>query len=150
MRMCLPYGRRALACVVLAEQAKILVAEAKENNLGRRWVYAEWNRWHTCSLCEQDTTASCCARDGRAGRRTWGGRRTRLKSVAMTELGNGLRSKPTRGRVVRERGRVVCGGGARAHQKKIILSVQNNLATMNFLDGLMKACACDETYALEL
>ena len=35
----------------LAEQAKILVAEAEENNLE---IQPKWERWHACSLCEQN------------------------------------------------------------------------------------------------
>ena len=59
----------------LAEQAKILPMRANNN-------CSQWHRWHTCSLCEQATTASWHARSGgRAGRRTWGGRR-------RTRLGN--------------------------------------------------------------
>ena len=38
----------------LAEQAKILVAEAEENNLDDDDWTARWRRWDTCSLCEQD------------------------------------------------------------------------------------------------
>ena len=38
----------------LAEQAKILVAEAEENNLGNKAFNERWKRWHTCSLCEQE------------------------------------------------------------------------------------------------
>ena len=37
----------------LAEQAKILVAEAEENNLGVKVQNERYSRWHTCSLCEQ-------------------------------------------------------------------------------------------------
>jgi hypothetical protein len=37
----------------LAEQAKILVAEVEENNLGAKALDARWMRWNTCSLCEQ-------------------------------------------------------------------------------------------------
>ena len=37
----------------LARQAKILVAEAEENNLGAKVVIERFERWHTCSLCEQ-------------------------------------------------------------------------------------------------
>ena len=37
----------------LAEQAKILVAEAVKNNLGAKEEDARWCRWNTCSLCEQ-------------------------------------------------------------------------------------------------
>ena len=39
----------------LAEQVKILVAEAEENNfLGSDKFVPRWARWYTCSLCEQD------------------------------------------------------------------------------------------------
>ena len=38
----------------LAEQAKILVAEAEDNNLGFKVLYTRWQRWCWCSLCEQD------------------------------------------------------------------------------------------------
>ena len=37
----------------LAEQAKILVAEAEENNLDDNASDERWDRWHRCSLCEQ-------------------------------------------------------------------------------------------------
>ena len=37
----------------LAEQAKILVAEADENNLDDQVFAERWARWHTCSLCGQ-------------------------------------------------------------------------------------------------
>ena len=37
----------------LAEQAKILFAEAKENNLDYKARNERWDRWHKCSLCEQ-------------------------------------------------------------------------------------------------
>jgi len=37
----------------LAEQAKILMDEAEENNLNQK-CSERWHRWHTCSLCEQD------------------------------------------------------------------------------------------------
>jgi hypothetical protein len=37
----------------LAEQAKILVAEVLENNLGDKALNERFARWHMCSLCEQ-------------------------------------------------------------------------------------------------
>ena len=77
MRVCSCRGTAGFAHVsCLAEQAKILRDEAEENKLGLKVLNERWRRWHTCSLCEQNTTASCGARSaGRAGRRTWGGRR---------------------------------------------------------------------------
>ena len=40
-----------LSC--LAEQAKILVAEAEENNLSSKVWNERFERWDNCSLCEQ-------------------------------------------------------------------------------------------------
>ena len=37
----------------LAEQAKILVAEGEENNLGAKAMQDRWARWNSCGLCEQ-------------------------------------------------------------------------------------------------
>ena len=54
MRGCACRGTAGFAHVsCLAEQAKILVAEAEENNLGDKAFDERWLRWHTCSLCEQ-------------------------------------------------------------------------------------------------
>ena len=38
----------------LAEQAKILYEEARENNLGNKALDERWARWYTCGLCEQN------------------------------------------------------------------------------------------------
>ena len=55
MRMCACRGTAGFAHVsCLAEQAKILVAEAEEDNLDLKVQNARWDRWCTCSLCEQD------------------------------------------------------------------------------------------------
>ena len=54
MRGCSCRGTAGFAHVsCLAEQAKILMAEAEENNLGGKAKNERWNRWHTCSLCKQ-------------------------------------------------------------------------------------------------
>ena len=37
----------------MARQAKILFAEAEENNLGVEVLDERWRRWDTCGLCEQ-------------------------------------------------------------------------------------------------
>jgi len=37
----------------LAEQAKILMDEAEENNLDNKVLNERWDRWRKCSLCEQ-------------------------------------------------------------------------------------------------
>merc|ERR1712060_367771 len=54
VRMCACRGAAGFAHVsCLAEQAKILVAEAEENNLDLKAQNERWNRWHTCGLCKQ-------------------------------------------------------------------------------------------------
>ena len=54
MRMCACRGTAGFVHVsCLAEQAKILVAEADENNLDDKVFAERWARWHTCSLCGQ-------------------------------------------------------------------------------------------------
>ena len=52
MRGCSCRGTAGFAHVsCLAEQAKILVAEAEENNLDNKVKNERFLRWHTCSLC---------------------------------------------------------------------------------------------------
>ena len=54
VRGCACRGTAGFAHVsCLAEQARILVAEAEENNLGYKVVNERRHRWHTCRLCEQ-------------------------------------------------------------------------------------------------
>ena len=62
MRGCSCRGTAGFAHVsCLAEQAKILVAEAEENNLGDKAWDGVGGNGGTRSLCEQGTTASCGA-----------------------------------------------------------------------------------------
>ena len=54
MRGCSCRGTAGFAHVsCLVEQAKILCAEAEENNLGNEVENERFERWHTCSLCER-------------------------------------------------------------------------------------------------
>jgi tetratricopeptide (TPR) repeat protein len=75
----------------LAEQAKILLAEALENNLEGK-LDARWNRWNACSLCEQQYHGVVACAVGWACWKTYVGRpetdATRLN--AMNQLGLGL------------------------------------------------------------
>ena len=107
VRGCACRGRRASARVCLAEEAKILVAEALENNLGSKVLTERFQRWDTCSLCEQDYHGVVrCALGGRAnvlGRPE----KDQLRAGAMRKLERIIGYKPPRGRVVRKRGRVV-------------------------------------------
>jgi hypothetical protein len=61
-----------LSC--LAEQAKILVAEAEENNLSEKVLIERFARWHTCSLCEQEYHGVVCCALGWASWKTYVGR----------------------------------------------------------------------------
>jgi tetratricopeptide (TPR) repeat protein len=55
VRGCACRGTAGFAHVsCLAEQAKILVAEVEENNLGDEVLNERFPRWYTCSLCEQN------------------------------------------------------------------------------------------------
>jgi hypothetical protein len=76
----------------LAEQAKILVAEAVENNLDTKVVQARWDRWHTCGLCEQHYHGVVRCAMGWACWKTYVGRpeTDRTRHAAMNQLGNGL------------------------------------------------------------
>ena len=67
-------------------------AEVEENNLGAKAFNERWARWHTCSLCEQNITASWRVRSaGRAGRRTRAaGDRPGSANACDDVLGDGL------------------------------------------------------------
>ena len=76
----------------LAEQAKVLVAEAEERNLdGKEWDERFW-RWETCSLCEQDYHGVVCCALGWACWKTYVGRPETdwARRYAINVLGKGL------------------------------------------------------------
>jgi tetratricopeptide (TPR) repeat protein len=76
----------------LAEQAKILLAEAEENNLGPDACQARWERWSTCSLCEQNYHGVVACALGWACWKTYVGRPETdvARTGAMHQLGIGL------------------------------------------------------------
>ena len=91
--MCACRGTAGFAHVsCLAEQAKILVAEAEENNLGDNAMVPRWARWYTCSLCEQRYHGVVKCALGWACWKTYLGRpeKNSARRSAMTQLGNGL------------------------------------------------------------
>ena len=93
MRGCACRGTAGFAHVsCLAEQAKILVAEAEENNLGLKALDGRWARWYSCSLCEQDYHGLVACALGWACWKTYVGRPETdwARRKAMTLLGNGL------------------------------------------------------------
>ena len=93
MRGCACRGTAGLVHVsCLAEQAKILFAEAEENKLGYEAWNERWARWHTCSLCEQNYHGTVRCALGWACWKTYVSRpeTDRAWGSAMTQLGNGL------------------------------------------------------------
>ena len=93
VRGCSCRGTAGLAHVsCLAEQAKILLAEAEENNWDDDRFMQRWNRWNACSLCEQDYHGVVECALGWACWKTYVGRpeTCRLRAWAMGLLGNGL------------------------------------------------------------
>ncbi|CAH0372041.1 unnamed protein product [Pelagomonas calceolata] len=93
VRMCSCRGTAGFVHVsCLAEQAKILVAEAEENNLDWKVRDARWKRWYSCSLCEQRYQGVVQCALGWACWKTYVGRPEGnvARSLAMTSLGNGL------------------------------------------------------------
>ena len=93
VRGCSCRGTAGLAHVsCLAEQAKILVAEALENNLDRKAKNERWHRWDRCSLCEQQYHGVVACALGWACWKTYLGlpEKHYLRINAMQDLGNGL------------------------------------------------------------
>jgi tetratricopeptide (TPR) repeat protein len=77
----------------LAEQAKVLVAEAEEKNLRGDAFNERLDRWHMCSLCEQTYHGVVRCALGWACWKTYLGRPEAnwARRVAMTDLGIGLK-----------------------------------------------------------
>jgi tetratricopeptide (TPR) repeat protein len=76
----------------LAEEAKTLVAEALDNNLGDKVFDERLVRWRTCSLCKQQYHGVVRGALGWACWKTYVGRPETdgARVAAMTELGTGL------------------------------------------------------------
>ena len=77
----------------LAEQAKILVAEAEENNLGDKVKFGRFCRWDLCGLCEQDYHGVVRCALGWACWKTYVGRpeADQVRHAAISVLGTGLK-----------------------------------------------------------
>jgi len=93
VRGCACRGTAGFAHVsCLAEQAKILFAEAEENNLGGKARNERWARWEKCSLCEQKYHGVVCCALGWACWKTYLGRPETdgARLMAMSMLGNAL------------------------------------------------------------
>ena len=93
VRGCACRGTSGVAHVsCLVEQAKILVAEAEENNLDAKAMTERFRRWETCSLCEQDYHGVVLCALGWACWKTYLGRPEgeEARIMAMSAVGNGL------------------------------------------------------------
>ena len=93
VRGCSCRGTAGVAHVsCLAEQAKILYAEAEENNLGVKVKNERFSRWHACSLCEQGYHGVVRGALGWACWKTYVGRLETdwARQMAINMLGNGL------------------------------------------------------------
>jgi tetratricopeptide (TPR) repeat protein len=66
--------------------------EAEENNLDAHAMQPRWDRWHTCSLCEQGYHGVVCCALGWACWKTYVGRpeADQFRGMAMNLLGLGL------------------------------------------------------------
>ena len=110
MRGCACRGTAGFAHVsCLAEQAKILFAEAEENNLGDECVCMRgWGGGTRAACASRTTTASFVCALGWACWKTYVGRpeTDSARRICDDVLGNGLSRQITTGRVVRARGRV--------------------------------------------
>ncbi len=95
VRGCACRGTAGFAHVsCLAEQAKILFAEAEENNLDWGAKNPRWCRWHTCGLCEQEYHGVVRCALGWVCWKTYLGRpeTDEVRCLAMNVLGSGLTS----------------------------------------------------------
>ena len=93
MRGCACRGTAGFAHVsCLAEQAKILFAEAEEDNLGSKAKGERFHRWDTCSLCKQQYHGVVSHALGWACWKTYVGRpeADRIVLAAINVLGKGL------------------------------------------------------------
>jgi hypothetical protein len=93
VRGCACRGTAGFAHVsCLAEQAKILYAEAEENNLDDDVIYERFKRWYACSLCEQDYHGVVRCALGWACWKMYLGRPEEdyARRMAMNALGNGI------------------------------------------------------------
>ena len=93
VRMCACRGTAGFAHVsCLAEQAKILCAEAEENNLDGKVKYERFKRWHECSLCEQRYHGVVACTLGWACWKTYLGQSETdpAQQMSMNLLGNAL------------------------------------------------------------
>ena len=114
----------------LAEQAKILYAEAEENNLGMKAIHARFQRWSTCSLCEQNHHGVVLCALSWVCWKTYLGRPEAnwCRRAALTQLGNGLYAAQLYEDALPVQEAVLSMERRLAATEENILAVQSNLA----------------------
>ena len=132
VRGCACRGTAGFAHVsCLAEQAKILVAEAEENNLGYKAWNERWQRWEACSLCEQEYHGVVKCALGWACWKTYVGRPETdwARRMAMGVLGNGLYVAEQYKDALPVREAELAMDRRLGASEEIILATQSNLAS---------------------
>ena len=132
MRMCACRGTAGFAHVsCLVEQAKILFAEAEENNLGPEALQARWDRWDRCSLCEQHYHRAVACALGWACWKTYVERpeTDQFRGMAMNVLGLGLSGADHHEDALSVQEAELSMRRRLGAPATIILAAQNNLAT---------------------
>ena len=138
MRGCACRGTAGVAHVsCLVEQAKILVAETEENNLGWNAFNEKWQRWYKCSLCEQQYQGVVYCALGWACHKTYLGRSERewIRISAITQLGNGLTAAEHHEEALTVREAELSMLRRLNTSQEDMLTAQDNLATSFFACG---------------
>ena len=155
VRGCACRGTAGFAHVLcLAEQAKILVTEAEENNLDLKVLNERFQRWCVCSLCEQKYHGVVSCALGWGCWKTYVGRpeRDRVQLAAMGTLGGGLSQAEHHEDALSVREAELAMMRRVGAPEDRILDVQNNLAcTYQALGRLEQALSMQrEGYAGQL
>jgi len=121
----------------LAEQAKILFAEAEENNLGAEVLNARLERWYRCSLCEQTYHGVVKCALGWACWKTYVGRpeADQIRGLAMNQLGNGLHEAERHEEALSVREADLARMRRLGDSEENMLVVQSNLASTSVALG---------------
>ena len=145
VRGCACRGTAGFAHVsCLAEQAKILVAEAEENNKD-----SQWHRWQKCSLCEQNYHGVVHCALGWACWKTYLGRaddETRIN--AMRQLGNGLSNGKHDEEALSGRETELAMVRRFLADQKTLFSTRRTILRVRtrYWDGMRRPCACGRMY----
>jgi hypothetical protein len=151
VRGCACRGTAGFAHVsCLAEQAKILVAEAEENNLDLKVFNERFKRWYACSLCGQDYHGVVKCALAWACWKTYLGRPETdwARVMAMNLLGMGLSASKQHedALTVKEANLALLRRLGRSEDSEAILTSQTNIAfTLSHLDRDEEALELERT-----